>query len=50
VEELSEDNHKAIISHDQEVYMVVNNDLIGSEQEVNQKYLQTIQFNKLIEM
>ena len=32
VDELSQDNHKALISHDQEVYMVMNNPLIGSEE------------------
>jgi hypothetical protein len=50
VEELSQDNHKALIAHDEEIYMVMNNDLTGSEEAVNGKYLQTIKFNKLIEM
>lgn len=49
VEELSKDNHKAIISHDQLVYMVMYNDQLGSGENINDKYLEPIQFNKLVE-
>jgi len=51
VDELSQDNHKSIISHDQDVYMVKNNDLLApTDEDVNQNYLEIIKFNQLILM
>ena len=50
VEELSQDNHKTLITHDQDIYIVKENDLCGSDEIVLQKYLQIMNFRELVEL
>lgn len=50
VEELSQNNGLSLISNDQDIYMVTDNDLLGSEEQVFSKYIKEAKFSELVEL
>lgn len=50
VEELSLNNGNSLIYNDQDIYQVKENDLLGTEEFVLQKYLQRLKYKELIQL
>lgn len=50
VEELGQNNGMSLISNDQDIYMVTENDLLGSEEQVYSKYIKQAKFNELVQL
>lgn len=50
VEELSQNNGNSLISNEQDIYLVQDNDLLGSEELVLQKYLQIVKYSQLVQL
>lgn len=48
--ELGQNNGISLIKNEEDIYLVKENDLLGSEELVNQKYLQPIKFSELIQL
>jgi len=50
VEELSQDNHQSLIQMDQDVTIIKDNDLLGNDEVIFQKYTQVVTFRELVEL
>jgi len=50
VEQLGLDNSMALIAHDQDIYIVKENDMLGSDATVNAKYIEQALFRELLEL